>query len=53
MIALLLHLAGLYFCIGAAITAIMHKAFTDGLEWREWLLLMFLLPHLLLEAKDV
>ena len=53
MITLLLHLVGLYFCIGAAIAAFLHRAFTDGLEWRDWLFLIFLWPHILLEARDV
>jgi hypothetical protein len=26
---------------------------TDGLEWRDWLFLIFLWPHLLLEVTDV
>ena len=38
---------------GAAIAAFLHRAFTDGLEWRNWLFLIFLWPHLLLEARDV
>jgi len=53
VLTLLLHLVGLYLCVGAAIAAFLHKAFTDGLEWRDWLLLMFVWPHLLLEARDV
>jgi hypothetical protein len=50
---LLLHLFGLYFCVGAAIATVMHKAFADGLEWREWLFLIFQWPRLLLEAKNI
>jgi hypothetical protein len=53
VITLFLHLVGLYFCVGAAIAAFLHKAFTGGLERPEWLLLIFLWPHLLLEARDV
>jgi hypothetical protein len=53
LITLLLHLVGLYLCVGAAISAFLHKAFTDGLEWQNWLLMIFAWPHLLLEARDV
>jgi hypothetical protein len=53
VITLLLYLVGLYFCIGAALAAFLHRAFTDGLEWRVWLFLIFVWPHLLLEARDV
>ena len=53
MITLLLLLVGFYFCVGAAIAALLHKAFTDGLERRDWLLLIFLWPQLLLEARNV
>jgi hypothetical protein len=35
------------------IAAFLHRAFTDGLEWRDWLFLIFLWPHILLEARDV
>jgi len=53
LITLLLHLVGLYLRVGAAIAAFLHKAFTDGLEWQNWLLMIFAWPHLLLEARDV
>jgi hypothetical protein len=50
---LLLHLVGLYFRVGAVTVAFLHKVFTDGLKWRDWLFLIFVWPHLLLEARDV
>jgi hypothetical protein len=54
VITLMLHLVGLYFCVGAAIAVFLHMAFTDGLvEWRDWLFLIFVWPYLLLEARDV
>jgi hypothetical protein len=42
-----------YFSVGAAIAAVMHKAFTDGLAWRDWLFLILQWPCLLVEAKDI
>jgi hypothetical protein len=48
VITLLLNLIGLYFCIGdAPIAALLHKAFTGGVEWRERSFPIFLWPYLL------
>jgi len=53
VITLLLNLVGLYLCVGRGDCRFLHKAFTDGLDWQNWLLMIFVWPEFLLEARDV